>query len=160
MAQNRLKGKDMDKRTKRHINKKVLDFERECLIEMLFESDDENVKDALEQALLAVKLVHSEEIAEEVEEHRQKLIDEAKNTRSEMERLIKEMERDIERKEQDIWKKAKPYDYWDDYHNRPKWIIDDYKRDRWITTSTVSIDTSPKVIIDPIKHVIDWSSKT
>ncbi len=152
----------MDKRTKRRINKKVLDFERECLIEMLFESDDENVKDVLEQALMAVKLVHSEEIAEEVEEHRQKLIEEEKNKKNglqEMERLIKEMERNLERKEQDIWKKAK-HDYWDDYHNDPKWVTDDYKLDRWITTSTVSIDTSPKVIVNPIKKAVNWSTKS
>lgn len=152
----------MDKRTKRRIDKKVLDFERECLIEMLFESDDENVKDVLEQALMAVKLVHSEEIAEEVEEHRKKLIDEAeneKNTPSEIEQLIKEMERDLERKEQDMWKGKKRYDYWNDYHNRPKWMTDDYKLNQWITTSTVSIDTSPKVIFNPVKKTIDWSTK-
>lgn len=150
----------MDKRTKRRINKKVLDFERECLIEMLFESDDENVKDVLEQALMAVKLVHSEEIAEEVEERRQKLIDEAENKKnipSEIEQLIKEMERDLDRKDQDIWKKIKPYDYWSDYKS-PKWIIDDCNLDKWITTNTI-VDPNPKVIFNPIKNAIDWSTK-
>lgn len=146
----------MDKRTKRQINKKVSDFERECLIEMLFESDDENVKDALEQALLVVKLIHSEEIAEEVEEHRQKLIDEAKNeknTQSEIEKIIKEMKRkrNIERKNQDMWKKVN-HDYWIDYYT----IRPDYGFDKWITTSTVSADTSSKVTISPIDSVNKW----
>jgi len=150
----------MDKRTKRRIDKKVSDFERECLMEMLFESDDENVKDALEQALIAVKLIHSEEIAEEVEEHRQELIEEEKNKKNQlqgMEELIKEMERNLERKEQDMWKKIKIHDYWDitDKRKLPEWTTS-----RWITTSTVSIDTSPKVIINPVKRTIDWSTKT
>lgn len=147
----------MDKRTKRRIDKKVSDFERECLMEMLFESDDENVKDALEQALIAVKLIHSEEIAEEVEEHRQKLIEEEKNKKNMlqgMEELIKEMERNLKRKE-DIWKKIKPYDYWDGNSGHSEWTTG-----RWITTSTVSTDTSPKVIINPVKRAIDWSTKT
>jgi len=153
MAGYKLKGKDMDKRTKRQIDKKVSDFERECLMEMLFESKDENVKDALEQALIAVKLIHSEEIAEEVEEHRQELIEEEKGKKiglQEIERLIKEMERHIDRRDQDMWKKTKPYDYWDGNHGHPGWI----------TTSTISIDTSPKVIINPVKRTIDWSTKT
>lgn len=148
----------MNKRTKRRIDKKLSDFERECLIEMLFESDDENVKDVLEQALMAVKLVHSEEIAEEVEEHRQKLIEEEKNKENGLrgiEKLIKEMERDSEQKEQDIWKKTKPYDY-----EGSKWITDGHRLDRWITTSIVSIDTSPKIIVNPIKEAIDWSIKS
>lgn len=144
----------MDKRTKRRIDKKVSDFERECLMEMLFESEDENVKDALEQALIAVKLIHSEEIAEEVEKHRQELIEEEKNKKNglrDMERLIKEIERDLERKEQDIWKKIKPYDYWEgDY----KWTTN-----QWITTSIIGTDKSPKTVIDPIKLFGNWSTK-
>ena len=146
----------MDKRTKRQIDKKVLDFERERLIEMLFESEDENVKDALEQALMTVKLIHSEEIAEEVAAHMQKLVEEAKSAKkrlSEVDRLIKEMRHD-----RDEWKKTKIIDHWDIFRGRPKWINDDYKNDRWITTSTISID-SPKIAIDLIKQADNWSIK-
>ena len=141
----------MDKRTKRQINKKVLAFERECLLDMLLESDDQNVKDALEQALLAVKLVHSEEIAEEVEEHRQALIEEEnnKNNKSaELERLIREMQY-----KQDIWKKVKIDDYWGDYNERS-----DYGFGKWITTSTIVKPTSV-VTIKPIDSVNKWLTK-
>jgi len=144
----------MDKKTKRQINKKVLAFERECLFDMLLESDDQNVKDALEQALLAVKLVHSEEIAEEVEEHRQALIEqeESKKEESEIERLIKEM-----KYKQDIWKKVRTYDY--DYWPRPQERTD-YRFDKWITSSTNTIvKKTPIVTIDPIKSVNDWLTK-
>jgi len=149
----------MDKRTKRRIDKKVSDFERECLMEMLFESEDENVKDALEQALMAVKLIHSEEISEEVEEHRQKLIEEEKDKKigiQEMERLIKEMERNLERRDQDTWKKVKIHDYWNITNKRklPEWTTN-----RWITTSTISTDTLPKTIIDPTKLLNKWFTK-
>jgi len=146
----------MDKRTKRRMDKKVLDFERVCLFEMLIESDDENVKDALEQALIAVKLIHSEEIAEEVENHRQELIEEEKNKKNglrDMERLIKEMERN-----ENTWNKMKSHDYWDDNYVKRLGLT----TDKWITTSTVStvIDKTPKkVIIDPTTLLSKWSIK-
>ena len=149
----------MDKKTKRQIDKKVSDFERECLIEMLFESDDGNVEDVLEQALMAVKLVHSEEIAEEVEEHRQKLIEEAEEKKAglaDMERMIKEMERCIDHRDQDMWKKVKIHDYWDitDKRKLPEWTTS-----RWITTSTISTDKLPETIIDPTKLLNKWFTK-
>ena len=146
----------MDKRTKRQIDKKVSDFERECLIEMLFDSEDENVKDALEQALMTVKLIHSEEIAEEVAAHMQKLVEETKSAKkrlSEIDKLIKEMRHD-----QDEWKKTKTIDHWDIFRSRPKWIDDDYRNDRWITTSVIGTD-SPKIAIDLIKQADNWSIK-
>ncbi|KKL17204.1 hypothetical protein LCGC14_2487930 [marine sediment metagenome] len=146
----------MDKRTKRRMDKEVSEFEKACLMEMLFESEDENVRDALEQALLVVKLIHSEEIAEEVENHRQKLIEEAKNKKVELkefERILEQMERDLGRRDQDMWKKQ--YDYWDDnYLKRSGWMTD-----RWITTTTVSTDKSPKVITNPATLLNEWSTK-
>lgn len=135
----------MDKKTKRQINKKVLAFEKECLLDMLLESDDVNVKTALEQALIAVKLIHSVEIDQDVKEYKQKLINEEhKKNKLDIDKLVQEI------KDNTDYKK----DYWCDFPSEwAEWSIN-----KWTTTNT-EIDKNSEIDYDYIKNLTDWSTK-
>lgn len=67
----------LNSRTEKRIDAQVSEREYDLLLELLLESEDSNVKEALEQALTVVKLIHSEEIDEELKDYKQGLVQDA-----------------------------------------------------------------------------------
>ena len=112
------------------IEAQAKEYEEEMLLDRLFESSDENVREALEQALVVVKLIYSEEIDEEIRAVRDDLIrqehDEINRKRIEKVRQKEIMEQATRQRKisDDDYYQRKLYPVIPGQYNVP-WIVDD-----------------------------------
>ena len=119
--------KELDEKTMKEIDHNVETREQIYLIDFLKNSEDENVREVVEQAIVVIKLIHGEEIQQMLKDYRNDLIKREKDrlAASEIERI----KADIERKkiEKMLEKQNRRF-----YEN-PSWfdstVVDNYQPD-------------------------------
>lgn len=122
------------------IEAQVKEHEEEILLQFLIESDDENIREALEQALTVVKLIYSEEVDEQARRIRDDLIREEHDeiNRKRMDKIrqnemIEEARRQKKIAEDDYLYKKLNYPAWPNSQTNKDWctntwIDDDFDK--------------------------------